>query len=408
VDEQRLVLVAAMVAVAWLATACVDSRCTRNAECPAGQVCNTLTGACAVPACTSDGECGDGRVCRQFACVAGCVVDTDCASDQRCFAGQCVARDQACDCAQAPHFCGVDLNPLSPTSGETVCVPDTFPTGVLLFFGSVLCPHCQDILDALEAMQVEVGGPGAAPMVFVQEPTIEVGASTVQEALAGATLAVLPDDPQAGIWPAYAADWYHVVLTNRNGCLDQHWGPLVPADVSDTRHAEMRAAWSAAAEAVCTPDPVEQVDLAPEVPEPTPEVVPEPDATVEPGPEARLEPAPEVVPGEASPEAAGEGTPEPAIEASSEGAFEPAVEVVDAPGPDGEAEAAPADVDAGGEPFQLADLCQVTAALPAVLGALVPHFLCKDVNTASAGFGGGFSDVALKEQVWIAYFGTCT
>ena len=410
-NERLVPLLVVWLLVALVTTACVDARCSRNAECPAGQVCNTTTGACATPECTSDGECGSGRVCEQFACQSGCRTDAECPVDQRCFADHCVPRAEACDCPQAPRFCGVDLNPLSPSVDQTVCVPDVFPSGGVLFFGSVLCSHCQALLDALEVLQAEVGGAVDAPIVFVQEPTIQVGGSTIEGALGGATVAVVADDPDLGIWPGYHADWYHVVLVNRNGCLDHHWGPLAASDVSSALHEEMRVAWLAAREAACTPpttDHPDAVEPAPEVSEPAPEVVP--DAPVdgaardEAGPEARLE----VIP-EPAPEAVVELPPEPAFEVA-EPAAEPAPEVTE-PAPEVVAEVVTEvseALEAWVEPFELADVCQVSAALPAVVGALVPHFLCKDVNTASGGFGGGFSDVVLREQIWIAYFGTCT
>jgi len=402
---------------------CVDSRCTRNAECPTGQVCLTVTGACEEPECTSDLACGQGRVCQQFACLPGCRVDAECPDDQRCFSNHCVPRDASCDCAAAPSFCGVDLNPRSPTAGETVCVPDSYEHGVLLFFGSVLCSHCQALLDALEALQVEVAPGGDAPMIFVQEPSIEVSGEVIEGALAGSSVAVVQDDPDLGIWPAFSADWYHVVLVDRNGCQARHWGPLVPSDVTDGLHREMHDEWSKAREVTCTPVQAEPVEPGPEAVEPAPEVVPEvaPDAPVdlppEPGPadvpleaaadvpleatDVPLEAAADVpveVGAEATPDASGDTPGEPPSEAPLEG-VEASVEVVDL---------APLDVDGWVEPFELQDLCQVEAGLPAPIGALVPHFLCKDRNPSSPAQGGAISDITLREQVWIAYFGTCT
>lgn len=41
-------------------------------------------------------------------------------------------------------------------------------------------------------------------------------------------------------------------------------------------------------------------------------------------------------------------------------------------------------------------------------GEPLPAFLCEDRNTRSDTKGEAFSDVVLAEQVWIAYFGSCT
>jgi hypothetical protein len=399
VDPNKLMLLVVALGLALAASACVDARCTRNAECPAGKVCVTATGACEAPECTSDGECGAGRVCDQFACVSGCRADAECADDQRCFANHCVPRDEACDCPTAPRFCGVDLNPLSPTAGDPVCVPDTFDAGGLLFFGSVMCSHCQSVLAALEAVQAQVAASGTAPLVFVQEPTIEVGSATVEGSLSGSTVVVLQDDPDKGVWPAYGADWYHAVLIDRNGCLAKHWGSLVDergAVILDV--AATRAAWLEARQAACAPAPrdaAEIVEPGPDTTEPAPDASgPGPDVTLDPGPGAALDARPDAVP---------DAVPVPdssdPVEVASE-SFEAPLEVADAP-PE-------AVVDLWVEPFSLQDICQAVSEAPAIVGGLVPHFLCKDVNTASAAYGGAVSDVTLREQVWIAYFGTCT
>lgn len=381
---------------------CVDSRCTRNAECPVGQVCVTATGACEAPACTSDAECAD---------------------DQRCFANHCVPRDESCDCAQAPTFCGVDLNPLSPSGGHPVCVPGAFDQGAMLFFGSVLCSHCQALLDALEVLQAEVLPGGSAPLIFVQEPSIEVSGQVVEGALAGSAVAVVQDDASLGIWSAYAADWYHVVLIDRNGCQARHWGPLIASDVTDNLHHEMRTEWLKAQEVSCTPTPPDAVEVLPDLVEPAPEVVPEvqidvpadlsTDLPPDPGPvdvsveavadtPAVADIAAEAV-AEVTPDPVGDALPEAIGDALPELLPEPAPEVADV------SEAAgPGEVDLWVEPYQLQDLCQVEPGLPAPVGAPVPHFLCKDRNPSSLLLGGAVSDLTLREQVWIAYFGTCT
>jgi hypothetical protein len=376
-----------------------------------GQVCLADTGACTAPECTSDGACGQGRVCTDYACVAGCRADAECPADQRCFSDRCVPRAEACDCAEAPRFCGADLNPLSAGAGNALCLPDDLPAGGVLLFGSVLCSHCQALLDALEALQAEVAPAGDASLVFVQEPDLQVGEQVVGEALAGATVPVLQDSPEVGIWSAYGADWYHVVLLDRNGCLARHWGPLLATDVSGKRHAEMREAWLEARSAPCvpvSPDAVEAIpdatEAAPDATEATPDAAP--DTPPDPGPaddggappdttEASAEPPPEGIP-EAAEEVLDGGTdapshPDAAADALAEAGGETALEV-----------------DAWVEPFALQEVCQVEAGLPTPPGAVVPHFLCQDRNTASVTANGPVSDVTLRELVWIAYFGTCT
>lgn len=54
------------------------------------------------------------------------------------------------------------------------------------------------------------------------------------------------------------------------------------------------------------------------------------------------------------------------------------------------------------------DECYVRDELPADVGGALPAFLCRDLNTRSASSGDPYSDIVLAEQVWIAYFGSCT
>lgn len=59
-------------------------------------------------------------------------------------------------------------------------------------------------------------------------------------------------------------------------------------------------------------------------------------------------------------------------------------------------------------PLVLDDLCQVVETEPLELNGQVPHFLCRDHNPNSPNFGQAASDVILQEQIWIAYFASCT
>lgn len=79
----------------------VDSDCAAQERCQSGQ-CVRVT----PPGCTSNAQCAAGQVCQAGACVTApaqdagpspvCVSDRDCASNQRCLSGQCVVVAPAC------------------------------------------------------------------------------------------------------------------------------------------------------------------------------------------------------------------------------------------------------------------------------------------------------------------------
>lgn len=54
------------------------------------------------------------------------------------------------------------------------------------------------------------------------------------------------------------------------------------------------------------------------------------------------------------------------------------------------------------------DLCVVAETTRVEVGSPVPTFACNDVNPNSPLQSQGLTDVFLKQQVWIAYFGSCT
>jgi Cys-rich repeat protein len=106
------------VSIVLLGTACPPPPgCTSDADCAAGEVCNTATGQCeaAPTGCTSDEDCEEGEVCNTEtgeceAAPAGCTSDEDCAEGEICNTetGECEAAPTGCtsddDCAEN-EFC---------------------------------------------------------------------------------------------------------------------------------------------------------------------------------------------------------------------------------------------------------------------------------------------------------------
>jgi Cys-rich repeat protein len=373
---------------------CVDSRCARNSECPAGEVCIVATGRCAAPECTSDSQCGAGRICDAFACVPGCRADAECAKGETCFSNRCVPIRSGCDCPASPEFCGIDQNGKSPLTGLNACVPDSFPDGVALVFGSVLCGHCRALLDSLLVVRNAIRKEGGKPVLaLVQVPDLVVDAKQVTQAMEDRDVPVFQDTVDKGIWQAFHADWYHLVILDRNGCLASHLGPLTPEDVSGSQ--KVHDAWAASLQAVCKPLVADPVDAA---------ILDVPDVPLK----------PDAAEGVADPGAdtadlfladLAELVADVVVDLVPEGPD--SIDVPDAPDvPPGEVFDAPAE--AWVEPFTLTDVCQVAEGPPIATGELVRHFLCKDVNPSSATNGAGVSDIVLREQVWIAYFGSCT
>jgi Cys-rich repeat protein len=406
---------------------CVDSRCTRNSECPTGEICEASTGACVAPECTSDGQCPQGTVCKDFACIAGCRTSSECADKETCFDHRCVEQVGACECPAAPSFCEQDVNPRSPTAGQEVCTADAFPKGVMLFFGSVKCGHCRNLYDALVRLQAELEGEGEAPrIVFMQLKDVQVDADDVESALDDDAVApIIQDTDELGLWTTYDADWYHVVLIDRHGCLSEHLGPLTDEQVDGDLHETLKDAWRDAMDADCAEPVSEQREPAPEAPvtellAESPEIleiVDEIDVVTEisDATEADLADTNEVsetddaVDGESfDVEADLEATEavleavEVAVEAAEEPAPEVLVESIEVLEP---VEVAP---EAFVEPFELQDKCQVVAAEPCEVGDVIPHFLCMDINPTSPSKDEAVSELSLGPKVWVAYFGSCT
>jgi len=250
-ERAPLALVSGVLALGFgfWAPSCVDSRCTLDRECPAGQVCETGTGVCQVPECTRDTECATGQVCDDYECVAGCRRDEECPTDHACVDKRCVPVGSSCECPLAPTFCVTDLNPRSTTAGQEVCNADM--TATVYVFGNVGCSHCKSLLNAVLALAEEVGGGEAAAVAFIQLESMPVDEAAVGQYFAAYTVPVLPDGGAVDIWQTYSADWYHVVLVDDHGCLAGHWGPLSASDVEGEDRAAISAAWTNALSGAC-------------------------------------------------------------------------------------------------------------------------------------------------------------
>jgi len=247
--------------LALLGSGCISSRCLRDADCTEGLVCREETFACVEPECSADSECGRGKVCEKRFCVEGCVTVADCNPDQVCLDRRCRDVGPECDCPMAPEFCGTDINPSSTTAEARLCVPDSFPDGVALFFGSIGCGHCTAIYDALKPRIAQLRAEGLAPkLIWVQVPTLPATPSDVYARLgAEGTVPVILDTVELGIWPGYAAAWYDVILVDRHGCLLQTFPSLDATQLNGEVGDQLVAAWRDAMDEAC-PTPLDGGD----------------------------------------------------------------------------------------------------------------------------------------------------
>jgi hypothetical protein len=236
---------------ACVAPGCLDSKCYRNEDCTAGQICQTMTGACTPPECTAHSQCAQGRICESYTCVAGCLEDNACDQGKRCVKNRCVVIENQCGCALATRFCLPDIDPVSPSSGKEVCIPDSNPGGTLIFFGSVLCSHCQSYFAQLNALRAKLVAEGLpARIVWSQWSGAPVTPAIVQSQLAGANPVVVQDSAAIGMWPAYHADWYFVSILETHGCEGFSFGPLSESTI-EQELATIEAKWRTSMTTAC-------------------------------------------------------------------------------------------------------------------------------------------------------------
>jgi hypothetical protein len=414
----RTVAAVALVMLAAGAAGCIRSKCYSNLDCAADEIC-LENGSCAVPECKVDEQCAAGYYCHDFACEKGCVKDADCGQGRKCMDRRCVLYGQSCQCVMAEPFCLLDVNPYSATGGGALCLPEEGDAAVALFFGSIGCSHCRNIFAALEEIEKEVAAAGKTPrLVWMQASGYVIPEGKIEQFLGTPDYPILQDTAEAKVWEKYAAAYYDIVLVDSYGCLTAHvTGIKGPEDLQGAGGEMVKGLWLDALSAECH-------------------------AVVEEGGEPAAEAVEEVVPRDGGGEVvepvsdAGDGAETVQVEAveelalsDSEGVADGSeqadgccqVEAVETGPTDAKEALVPEAVEAwesvaeavdGGadwvEPFQLADVCQVVPNSGVELGQAVPHFLCKDVNSASAGFGTGVSDITLKGKVWIAYLGSCT
>ena len=242
--QQTLLSLSLLVFGALLFTGCVESKCLRNEDCSGDQICIVETGACVAPDCTSHDDCGTGLICEDAFCVAGCLTTSDCDLGQSCYNNRCAETQSECGCPVASTFCGTDINPRSETSGQEVCVFDSYPSGVALFFGSVKCSICTSIFFQLMEIKAALETDGEDPeIIFVQLKTRPVSPSEVESGLGSANAAVVQATESQDIWEAYNASWYDLIMVDSFGCLTEHYEDLTAAQVEGDVGEDIDAAW---------------------------------------------------------------------------------------------------------------------------------------------------------------------
>ena len=90
--------------------------CTKDSECPSGEVCSDVTRTCA-QGCSEDGQCQAGKVCVQARCVAPCTGDGECTAPATCQGGKCKipgACETANDCPAPATYCDRDSGQCAP------------------------------------------------------------------------------------------------------------------------------------------------------------------------------------------------------------------------------------------------------------------------------------------------------
>jgi hypothetical protein len=387
---------AAALGVAAVGAGCIKSKCYADRDCPSESYCDEASGECLGKQCLTNEACAEGYYCDDYQCLQGCKQVGDCEEGFKCIERRCVPYKEECDCPAAPEFCSVDFNPGSPTAEKEVCVSDYQNGGLAIFFGSVKCGHCQATYDMLLPLKEELAAQGLeVTLLFASLKGVGLSLETVKSAFPDSQEPIVQDTDDGAFWEAYMADWYHLVFVGKSGCVAAHFTDVESALLTEETLALIREAWIQST----------TVEWCPAAPEPGPE---------SPNPE----PLPETVAADLDVER-GLDLVEPWETIAPDGEVEPdgpAAETDAAAKPDSELpdglldESSPADETASQElpPLVLQDVCQVLPHDPIEVGELVPYFLCKDVNTASASFGAGFSPWSMKELVWIAYCGSCT
>jgi len=111
----------------------VDSGCVSNTDCAFPEQCSLSTGDCYLECTPSSAEScpEDLSFCdsAEFRCVA-CLEDEDCPGENLCV-------NQVCVPSGAPTFALSDVNPESPTFGETFSLTEYRGRPVLLFFAGL-------------------------------------------------------------------------------------------------------------------------------------------------------------------------------------------------------------------------------------------------------------------------------
>jgi hypothetical protein len=109
-----------------------DPRCTADAECTGGKVCDLASGACVDPpedVCTTDADCSGLLVCDTASgdCVEApegiCASNADCSADKSCLNGRCV--EQQVECISGVRECPEGLLCLNNECESFVCTADT-------------------------------------------------------------------------------------------------------------------------------------------------------------------------------------------------------------------------------------------------------------------------------------------
>ncbi len=388
-DFKFMAVALLVVSASSLLSGCIESRCYGDADCPSGKVCLEETGKCLAPECTAAAPCPAGYLCLNSFCDKGCLTDEECGEGFKCVGAFCTPYRESCDCTGAPPFCTEDLNPNSTSAGQQVCSDAPGEGGVALFFGSIKCSHCWSNFERVEQMRDELLAEGyPVTSYFVHLKTVGANSSTVGEKMGWSTSPVVSDNDELAIWDDYLADWYHLVIVDRHGCVAQHFGPVVPSHF-DGKDNPIRQAWIDSISSEC-PGPPTTEDVVPEVIDVTitdvnfQEVVEAIDTVFEDGVDGVLD--------------IWQDTP------SEIG--------VDVEVPDeisSEVDLSPADTaDPDQTVFQPAEFCQIVPTEPIELGDQIPTFLCVDDNSASATYQETFSTEGLKGKVWLAYFGSCT